>query len=157
MNENLCKMTKKNFEKCLTNNFKWYIIVLKKAKGIDIMTNFEYIMNKMTDRDLADFIECGFFAMGNGSSLSEKAYNAYEKWANNLNGCGGNMYFIDDTEHQPNVFQTADLHFYKGTRAEHKKMRVAEIGNSKNCNKYAMHFFDVMLLQFICGYRGSTS
>ena len=56
-----------------------------------IMTNFEYIMNKMTDRDLADFIECGFFAMGNGSPLGEKAYNAYEKWANNLNGCGGNM------------------------------------------------------------------
>lgn len=107
------------------------------------MTNFEYIMNKMTDRDLADFIECGFFAMGNGSSLGEKAYNAYEKWANNLNGCGGNMYFIDDTEHQPNVFQTANLHFYKGTRAEHKKTPIAEIdnlkiGNSKNCDKYAM-------------------
>ena len=61
-----------------------------------IMTNFEYIMNKMTDRDLADFIKCGFFATGNGSSLGEKAYNAYEKWANNLNGCGGNMYFIDE-------------------------------------------------------------
>ena len=103
-----------------------------------IMTNFEYIMNKMTDRDLADFIEHGFFAMGSGSPLGKKAYNAYDKWANNLNGCGGNMYFIDDTEHQPNVFQTADLHFYEGTRAEHKKMRVAEIGNSKNCNKYAM-------------------
>ena len=99
------------------------------------MTNFEYIMNKMTDRDLADFIECGFFAMGNGSSLGEKAYNAYEKWANNLNGCCGNMYFIDDTEHQPNVFQTADLHFYKGTRAEHKKIRDEEIDNSKNSNK----------------------
>ena len=27
------------------------------------MTNFEYIMNKMTDRDLADFVEYGFFAM----------------------------------------------------------------------------------------------
>ena len=108
-----------------------------------IMTNFEYIMNKMTDRDLADFVEHGFFAMGSGSPLGKKAYNAYDKWANNLNGCGGNMYFIDDTEHQPNVFQTADLHFYKGTRAEHKKTPIAEIGNlkignSKNCNKYAM-------------------
>ena len=35
MNENLCKMTKKNFEKGLTNNLKGGIIVLKKAKGID--------------------------------------------------------------------------------------------------------------------------
>ena len=117
------------------------------------MTNFEYIMNKMTDRDLADFIECGFFAMGNDSSLGEKAYNAYEKWANNLNGCGGNMYFIDDTEHQPNVFQTTDLHFYKGTRAEHKKMPVAEIDNLKIA--ISMQYPEKQIYQFKFGSQNS--
>ena len=103
------------------------------------MTNFEYIINKMNERDLALFIECVFscFIKTEGT-FAEKCYNAFTNWRESLAGCSGNMYFIDDEEHQPNVFQTANLHFYKGTRAEHKKMPIAEIGNSKNCNKYAI-------------------
>lgn len=104
------------------------------------MTNFEYIISKLTDVELADLIFYNFYATGRHSAFGQKAYRAYSKWANALVGCNGNMYFIDDTEHQPNVFQTSYLHFFKGTREQYNKKltSTSEITNSKNCNKYAI-------------------
>lgn len=103
------------------------------------MTNFEYIIRKLTDVELANLIFNNYLPVGKRSAFGDKVYCAYLKWANALTGRRGNMYFVDDTEHQPSVFQTAYLHFFKGTREQYDRgeTSTSEFANSKNCNKYA--------------------
>ena len=110
------------------------------------MTNFEYIINKMNERDLALFIECGFscFIKAEGT-FAEKCYNAFTNWRESLaGGYIGNMYFIDDKEHQPNVFAESFLHLYKGKR---KSKEYKKLSDSKKCNKYVSPRSDALSIQ----------
>lgn len=98
------------------------------------MTNFEYIINRMNERDLAFFIEGGFsrFMEADGT-FAEECYNAFTNWRESLVGCDGNMYFVDDEEHQQNVFAESFLHLYKGKR---KDKKYEKFSDSQKCNKY---------------------
>ena len=109
------------------------------------MTNFEYIINKMNERDLALFIECGFscFIKAEGT-FAEKCYDAFTNWRESLAGCGGNMYFIDDEEHQPNVFAESFLHLYKGKRKDKGQEKFSDSGK---CNKYVSPRPDTLSIQ----------
>lgn len=108
------------------------------------MTNLDYIMQNMTERDVVDFVLGNNYALSKDvGELAEKAYHAFSTWASNIAGCAGNMYFIDDVEHQPNVYNTEIYYFYKGTRDEYRHLKgydviKCEIANSKNCNAYAI-------------------
>ena len=109
------------------------------------MTNFEYIISKMNERDLALFIECGFscFIKAEGT-FAEKCYNAFTNWRESLAGCRGNMYFVDDKEHQPNVFAESFLHLHKGKRKDKGQEKFSD---SEKCNKYVSPRPDTLSIQ----------
>ena len=101
------------------------------------MTNFEYILKNISERDLASVV-----TDETRTCFLLKSYNAFDNWRENLAGVGGNMYYVDDSEHQPNVFATPTLHFYEGVRPKnynhsHNK-KIGEVRECSEYNKYAM-------------------
>lgn len=110
------------------------------------MTNFEYILKNMSERDLAAAV------IGETSpSFLAKIRTAFYNWQSNLAGVGGNMHFVDDPEHQPNVFTISNLYFYSGIRSEYRgSANCKELGHAKNCkgyNKYAMPRTNVLSME----------
>ena len=109
------------------------------------MTNFEYIINKINERDLAFFIECSFSAFIEAEgTFAEKCHNAFTNWRENLAGYNGNMYFVDDEECQQNAFAESFLHLYKGKR---KDKKYEKFSDSKKCNKYISPRPDTLSIQ----------
>ena len=129
------------FKDCV-NTF--IVSTVKIRKEIKTMTNFEYIINRMNEKDLALFIECGFscFIKAEGT-FTEKCYDAFTNWRESLAGCGGNMYFVDDKEHQPNVFAESFVHLYRGKR----KGENEKFSDSNKCNKYVLPRKDNLSIQ----------
>lgn len=110
------------------------------------MTNFEYILKNLSERDIANIV------LDNASSgFSLKIFMAFENWRENLAGVKGNMYYINDPEHQPNVFATSVLHFYEGVRPKDKQSHKNKaIGSAKDCkeyNKYSMPRTDILSME----------
>ena len=101
------------------------------------MTNFEYILSNLSDRDFSNLISGNL----NETSFLTKIDVAFGKWRDSLAGIKGNMYYIDDPNHQPNVFTTPVFHFYRGAYPKdmrhftNKSIGTAQAGEY---NKYAM-------------------
>lgn len=88
------------------------------------MTNLDYIMQSLTERDIATFIEEQINCMPKpGSLLIRRAYLAFRRWRYSLSENQTHSFFIDD-EHiqQPSVFATNRFCFYTGTSTDSKYM-----------------------------------
>lgn len=68
------------------------------------MTNMEYIMWSMTERDLADLFQNGYRFCTKKSSLSRRIEDAFENWRTDNNKPKKN-YFNSDEKERPSVWQ----------------------------------------------------
>jgi len=101
------------------------------------MTNFEHIMQNMSERDMADCLDAAgcFNSVGfpNGD-IFRKAVKAFEKWRKSL-GRQSMYYHIDNRKKQPSCFTRDYFEFVKRDKAHGNEL--VSIGNSTNTN-YAM-------------------
>lgn len=101
------------------------------------MTNFEYIIQNMTERDMADCLDAAgcFNSVGfpNGD-IFRKAVKAFEKHRKNL-GLLSMYYHIDNRKKQPNCFTCDYFEFVK--RDKTRENELVSVGDSTNAN-YAM-------------------
>lgn len=68
------------------------------------MTNFEYIMSKMTDRNFADIFCDGNFIYDE-DTFGYQIWIAFENWRNSIGNPTGNSYTPSKGELQPNPFK----------------------------------------------------
>lgn len=86
------------------------------------MTNLDYIMQNLTERDVATLIESEMKCLPNpGSLLARRAYLAFERWRNSLSENHTQVFYVDDEHNlQPSVFATSRFYFHAGTSADLK-------------------------------------
>lgn len=87
------------------------------------MTNLDYIMQSLTERDIATFIEEQINCMPNpGSLLARRACLAFKRWRYSLSENQTQGFYVDDEHNlQPSVFATNRFYFYAGTSTDPKK------------------------------------
>lgn len=86
------------------------------------MTNLDYIMQNLTERDIAAFVEGQINCMPNpGSPLARRAHLAFRRWRYSLSENQTQAFYVDD-EHklQPSVFATSRFYFYAGASSNLK-------------------------------------
>lgn len=114
------------------------------------MTNLDYIMQNLTERDIAAFVEEQINYMPNpGSLLIRRAYLAFRRWRCSLSENQTQAFFIDD-EHiqQPSVFATNRFIFYTGTSADLKDgNRYCDCSDNRDCSKFAIPRKDSLSIQ----------
>lgn len=79
-------------------------------KDVISMTNFEYIMKNMTERDVAAFLWDNCFST---TELADKAYDAFQNWCDSLCTYTGSKYYLDDETKRPNPFTTSMYRYFK--------------------------------------------
>lgn len=80
------------------------------------MTNMEYIMQNMTERELAELIVGNLIYYECDSAIATRAGDAFNTWRENLCKYHGNVYHTDDATKRPSVYATSLFHYYKEDR-----------------------------------------
>lgn len=86
------------------------------------MTNLDYIMQSLTERDIATFIEEQINCIPKpGSLLARRACLAFKRWRYSLSENQTQDFYVDDEHNlQPSVFATNRFYFYAGTSTNPK-------------------------------------
>ena len=121
------------------------------------MTNLDYIMQSLTERDIATFIEEQINCMPNpGSLLARRACLAFKRWRYSLSENQTQGFYVDDEHNlQPSVFATNRFYFYAGTSTDPKK-RMATVAVQKTGNSNTQ-YQEKTAFRFKFGSRSSTT
>lgn len=68
------------------------------------MTNMQYIMSRLSDRDLADLFKNGYRFNCNKTPFNKSVENAFENWRQDHNKPNKNFFNSDEKE-RPSVYQ----------------------------------------------------
>lgn len=114
------------------------------------MTNLDYIMQNLTERDVATLMEREIECLPNpGSLLTQRACLAFERWRNSLSENHTKVFYIGDEHNfQPSVFATNYFIFYTGISTDLKDgNRYCGCSDNRDCSKFAIPRKDSLSIQ----------